>query len=85
MELAYKVYDPFEEFKRPQYMGIAEYPAEFEPLHNKSKSSDRVRPDTISAYNLLHSASIPESNNKLIRATLTDLSYETIKMHINAQ
>ena len=73
MEPAYKVYDPFEEFKRPQYMGIAEYAVEFEPLHNKSKSYDRVRPDTISAYKLLHNASITESNNKLIRATLTDL------------
>ena len=37
MELPYKVYDPSEEFKRPQHMGIAEYAAEFEPLHNKSK------------------------------------------------
>ena len=77
--MAYYAYDNFEKFRRPTNMTVAEFAVEFERLHNKAKAHEMVLPDGILAYKFLNNANISDSREKLIRATMTTLSYEVMK------
>ena len=70
-QLPYEEYDVFEKFERPKDMGIAEDVAEFERL-----------PDGILAHKFFNNALVPGSNENLIRESLTDVTYETVKIQI---
>ena len=60
-------------------MSIANFVIEFESLYNKAKAYDMVLLDGILAYKFLNNAAISDSQAKLIRATLTTLTYESMK------
>ena len=79
MQLSYQAYDAFEKFKRPEDMAIADFVVEFERLYNKAKAHDMVLPDGILAYKFLNNANISESHEKLVRATMPNLTYKAMK------
>ena len=77
--LAYEAYEAFENFIRPASMTINDYIIHFERLHNKAKGYKMEIHDGVLAYRLLNNATISESHKQLIRATLPDLRYTTMK------
>ena len=79
VSLAYDAYETFEEFIRPASMTINDYIIHFERLHNKAKGYKMEIHDGVLAYRLLNNATISESHKQLIRATLPDLRYTTMK------
>ena len=79
VSLAYEAYEAFEKFIRPASMTINDYIIHFERLHNKAKGYKMEIHDGVLAYRLLNNATISESHKQLIRATLPDLRYTTMK------
>ena len=77
--LAYEAYEAFENFIRPASMTINDYIIHFERLHNKAKGYKMEIHDGVLAYRLLNNTNISESHKQLIRATLPDLRYTTMK------
>ena len=80
--LAYTSYDNFEKFRRPSDMSMADYVAEFERLYNKAKLYEMVLPEGILAYKFLNNANLSDTHDKLIRATMTDLTYNSMKNQV---
>ncbi|XP_066911985.1 uncharacterized protein [Clytia hemisphaerica] len=79
LQLSFQAYDSFRKFKRPNDMPIADFVVEFERLYNKAKAYEMILPDGILAYEFLNNANISDSHEKLIRATMTELSYNSMK------
>ena len=79
LQLSYQAYDNFRKFTRPTDMPIADFVVEFERLYNKAKAHEMILPDGILAYEFLNNANISDSHEKLIRATMTELSYKSMK------
>ena len=77
--MAYEAYDAFEKFIRPASMTISDYIIHFEKFHNKAKGYKMEIHDGVLAYRLLNNTTISESHKQLIRATLPDLRYTTMK------
>ena len=63
-------------------MPIAEYEAEFQWLYNRAKSYVMVLSYSTWAHMFLNSGSISVSNERLMLATFTNLSYETMKTQL---
>ena len=78
VSLVYKAYEAFEKFIKPASMTINDY-IHFERRHNKAKGYKMEIHDGMLAYRLLNKANISESHKQLIRATLPDLKYTTMK------
>ena len=49
------------------------------PLHNTAKAYDIVLPDSTSSYKFFNNATISDSHEKPVRATMTGLSYSSMK------
>eukprot|EP00111_Clytia_hemisphaerica_P016506 TCONS_00048945-protein len=79
LQLLFQAYDSFWKFKRPNDMPIADFVVEFERLYNKAKAYEMILPDGILVYKFLNNANISDSHEKLIRATMTELSYNSMK------
>ena len=79
VSLAYEAYEAFEKFIRPASMTISDYIIHFERLHNKAKGYKMEIHDGVLTYHLLNNFNISESHTQLIRATLSDLRYTTLK------
>ena len=79
VSLAYEAYEAFEKFIRPASMTINDYIIHFERLHNKAKGYNMEMHDGVLTYRLLNNVNISESHKQLIRATLPDLRYTTLK------
>ena len=77
--LAYETYEAFENFIRPASLTINDYIIHFERLHNKARGYKMEIHDGVLAYRLLNNATILESHKQLIRVTLPDLRYATMK------
>ena len=69
----------FEKFRRGVDMPIHEFISKFDQLHNKVKENNITYPDGVLAYKLLTQANLAEGERNLIKATMTDLTYENIK------
>ena len=69
----------FEKFVRPAEMSIADYIIQFERLHIKAKSHSMEIHDGVLAYRLLNGANLSESHKQLVRATLREMKYDTMK------
>lgn len=76
---AYEAYEIFEKFVRPAEMSIADYIIQFERFHIKAKSHSMEIHDGVLAYRLLNGANLDESHKQLIRATLSEMKYDTMK------
>ena len=79
---AYLAYSEFENFKRPSDMTTKDYIAKFEALNGNIRKYNMELPDSVLAYRLLNSANLNEEENKLCRATLTELRYEQMKAQL---
>ena len=78
--------DQFEKFLRPKTMGIDEYISEFTRLNGIVTECRDNKPgyeDGILAYRLLHQANLTNEEQRLVRATTTELTFgkmqETLK------
>ena len=76
---AYEACETFEKFKHPPSMTINNYIIEFERLYHKIKNYDMGLPDGVLAYKFLNNANISEHHKQLVRATLSELKYNTMK------
>ena len=79
MQLAYEALWCIWEIKKTENMPIADYEAEFQWLYNRAKSYVMVLSYSTWAHMFLNSGSISVSNERLMLATFTDSSYETMK------
>ena len=77
--LAYEAYEEFEKFIRPSDMKISDYIIKFEQLYSKAKNHSMTVSDGAVAYRLLNSAGLSESNKQLVQATVSEVSYQTMK------
>ena len=76
---AYEAYERFETFSRAPSMTVSDYTIEFERLYNKVKQHKMELPDGVLAYRFLNSANISSHHKQLVRATLSELSYQSMK------
>ena len=60
-------------------MIVSDYVIEFERLYNKAKQHKMELPDGVLAYRFLNSANISSHHKQLVRATLPELSYQSMK------
>ena len=81
-QTANETYDSFERFRRPDDMTISDYINEFERLLNKIKRYGSDMSTDIPAYRLLKSANLSEQHQQLARATITELTYDTMKTQL---
>ena len=68
----------FEKFNR-EGRSMKDFISDFESLNNKIKENGMVYPDGILGYKLLAQANLPEDKRDLIKATITELTYDNIK------
>ena len=81
-QTAFDALEAFEGYKRPTELSISEYCNEFEKRYNKTKSYGTTMSDDVLAYRLLKSANLPESQQQLAKATITELKYENMKTQL---
>ena len=81
-ETAFNALEDFENYKRPTELSITEYCNEFEKRYNKAKSYGTTMSDDVLAFRLLKSANLPESQQQLAKATITELKYENMKTQL---
>ena len=79
---AYEAYEAFETYKRPNDTNITNFVNEFEKRHSKTKSFGTTMSSDILAYRLLKSANLSEHNEQLAKATITELTYDKMKMQL---
>lgn len=79
LQLAFTNYDNFEKFCKTEEMTMKQYVIEFERLHNKAKQYGMELPDGILAYKLLVNARLPEQQERLVKATITELTFSGMK------
>ena len=67
-------YENFEKYKRPPDMSISDFRVEFDRLVEQLKSYNIELPEAVLAYRALKSANLTPENEKLVRATVTDIT-----------
>ena len=72
---ALAAYDKFEKYIRPSEMSITDYLIEFERMTAKLIVHKITLPEPVLAYRALRSANLSDENEKLIRATVTNLTF----------
>ena len=83
--LKFLTYERFDTFIRPKEMNIIEYLNEWEARNDKCKSLNvQITDDTVLAYLLLKSANLNESQQTLIRTTLSDYTLAEMNEKIRA-
>ena len=60
-------------------MTVSDYIIEFEHLYIKAKQHKMELPDGVLAYRVLNSANISSHHKQLVRATLPELNYQSMK------
>ena len=80
--LAYEAYEDFEKFVKPPEMKISDYVIKFEQLYIKAKNHKMTISDGAVAYRLLNSAGFSESHKQLVRATVSEMTYDTMKKQL---
>ena len=75
---AYAAYEEFECYRRPAKLSISEYCREFQQKLAKVKASGTVLSDHVLAQKLLKSANLKDKEEKLIKATVIEMTYEAV-------
>ena len=70
--------ETFETFKRSENATIKEYLAEFDKYVNKLKVHKIEYLKDVTGFKLLRGANIPPNEEKLIRATIADIEYDSV-------
>ena len=79
---AYEAYENFEKFRRPSDMSMTDFINEFERLHSKTKEHGTEMSADILAYRLLKSANLSDTHEQLAKATITSLTYDSMKTQL---
>ena len=80
----YSSYEKVHQYKRTPGKSISASLLEFDALVCEMKSLKIELPTTVLAYHVLHAMDIGEDNEKLARATVTTLNYESMCTKIKA-
>ena len=80
----FAAYEKFEEFLRPSTMDIKDFIIEFEKRNQKLLNYKIDLPSVVRAYRLLKQANLPEEKRNLVRATVPDLTYESMRKQLKA-
>ena len=75
---AYLAYDAFEKFQCAAAVSMTDFINDFERMYHKLKQHKMELPDGVLAYRLLKSAHFSEQHEQLARATLTELTYDSL-------
>ena len=70
--------EKFENFSRDEHKSVKDYIAEFNKYSNKLKVHKIEYPDDIKGYKLMKGASLQPNEEKLIRATIKDITYAEV-------
>ena len=81
-QATFSAYEKFETFQRPESMNIIDYINEFKQLNQKLINYKIDLPSAVCAYQLLKNANLPKEKRDLARATIPDLTYESMKKEI---
>ena len=80
----FSAYERFESFRRTENMSITEYINQFEQLNMKLTNYEIILPSVVLAYQVLKIANLPKEKRDLARATIPDLTYQSMKKQIKA-
>ena len=83
-QATFTAYESFETFTRPDTMTITDYINNFERLNQKLLQYKISLPEPVLAYQLLKNANLPREKRDLVRATISELSYKSMKTQIKA-
>ena len=81
---AFKAYEDFENYQRPENMNITDFLNEWERRYEKIKSKEMALPDGVLAYRLLKSTNVSAEKQQLVRATVSTLTLDNMKKQIKA-
>lgn len=81
-QLAFSAYEKFESYARSPNVSIESYLADFDHLYNNIKKYGMELPDGVLAYRMLKSASLPEEEEKLARATVAGLTRHDMSLSL---
>ena len=70
--------EAFENFYRAEHKSVKDYITEFDKFGNKLKIHKIEYPDDIKGYKLLKGARLQSNEEKLIRATIKDITYDEV-------
>ena len=77
--LAYEAYETFEKFIRHTDMSMNDFVNKFEDFYSKAKNYKMEILDGVLAYRLLNNANLSEDHKQLIKATMIEMSYKSMK------
>lgn len=75
----YNALEAFETYKRKPTLSIRDFLTEFEKRYHKTKSYGTQISDDVLAYTLLKSANLSTRDEQLVKATITELKYDSVK------
>ena len=70
--------ETFEKYFREEHNSVKDFIAEFDKYFNKLKTHKIVYPEDIKGYKLLKGARLQPTEEKLIRATIKDITYDEV-------
>ena len=76
---SYLAFKAFYNYRRTSGMPITEFVVGFEKHNNEMKKYEMTLPDSVLAFMMLIAANIEDDMEKLARATVTELKYDTMK------
>ena len=79
---ALETYDQFERYSRPSEMTIADYLIEFDMMTAQLKLHKIICPEPVLAYMVLRSANLTNDHEKLIRATVSELTLKSMAFQL---
>ena len=79
---ALETYDKFERYSRPSEMTIADYLIEFDRMTAQLKLHKIILPEPVLAYRVLRSANLTDDHEKLIRATVSELTLKSMAFQL---
>lgn len=79
LKTEFEMYEEFEQYKRPYDLKMSEYINEFERRWKKTNSKGTQLSQNVLAYRLLKSANLTEENERLLKATVKEMTYDGVK------
>ena len=79
---ALETYDKFERYNRPSEMTIADYLIEFDRMTAQLKLHKIILPEHVLAYRFLSSANLTDDHEKLIRATVSEVTLKSMAFQL---
>ena len=78
----YNALEVFETYRKQLNLTIRDFLTEFEKRHHKNKSYGTTISDNVLAYRILKAANLPTRDEQLVKATITELKYDSVKLKL---